>query len=322
MMIDDKSDQTIGLQKSISDSLDQLEINVSKLGQGYGVKAEEILYGLDAIRARLTELETQGSVAKSDEAQFEFVTNTLKKNKRVFLKEIGGPKALKELRSRRQPDPKAWWWFLDEIQSKELTASVKKSLFWLAGIVVVLTLLYAGYQRFLAPSPEVQAVMTYETDIENSLISGDLTGALAKANQGLAIAPQDVTLLILKGITQLKLGQTADGTQTLAQAQTLSGNQESYLLQRALIFIRSGDYKSALSDAQAIIANNPQSAEGYFYEGIAYQNLNEGMNAYNAFDTAQTLANTQGKTALVATIRLDMGLLLQNMDLSQQTPTP
>jgi len=318
----DKANQPIERQKSVSESLDQLEIDVSKLGQGMGVKAEEILYGLDAIKARLDELETQGRTAKSEEAQFEFVTNTLKKNSRVFLKEIGGANTLKALRIERQPDQKAWWWFLDEIQSKELRANLKKSLIWLGGIIVVLIILYLVYQRFLAPSPATLAAMTDETDIENSLVSGDLTGALTKANQGLTIVPNDVTLLFLKGITQIKLGQTADGTQTLTQAETLSGNQETYLLQRALIYIRSGDFKSALGDAQAIIVNNPQSAEGYFYEGMAYENLNENQNAYNAFDTAQNLADAQGKTALVATVRFDMGLLLQSMGVQEATPTP
>jgi cytochrome c-type biogenesis protein CcmH/NrfG len=287
-----------------------------------GVKAEGILYGLDVIRARLDELETQGRTAKSEEAQFEFVANNLKNNSRVFLREIGGTKVLIVLRSKRQPDRKAWWWFLDEIQSNELKATLKRRLIWLGGIIAVLIILYLGYQRFLAPSPATLAVLTYENDIENSLVSGDMTGALNKANQGLAIAPDDVTLLILKGITQIKLGQAADGTQTLAQAEKLTGNQESYLLQRALIYIRAGDFKSALSDAQAVIAINPQSAEGYFYEGMAYQNRNEDQNAYNAFDTAQNLADSQGKTALVATIRLDMGLLLQSMGVQPQTPTP
>jgi cytochrome c-type biogenesis protein CcmH/NrfG len=322
MILGDKENQPIERQKSVSESLDQLEVDVTKLGQGFGVKAEEILYGLDAIRARLDELETQGRTAKSEEAQFEFVANTLKNNSRAFLKEIGGTKAMIVLRSKSQPDRKAWWWFLDEIRSNELKATLKRRLIWLGGIIAVLVILYLGYQRFLAPSPATQAALTYENEIENSLISGDLTGALNQANQGLAIAPEDVTLLILKGITQIKLGQTADGTQTLAQAEKLIGNQESYLLQRALIYIRSGDFKSALSDAQAVIAINPQSAEGYFYEGMAYQNQNESQNAYNAFDTAQKLADSQGKTALVATIRLDMGLLLQSMGAQPQTTTP
>jgi tetratricopeptide (TPR) repeat protein len=322
MILGEKTNQPVERQKSVNELLDQLEIDVSKLGQGYGIKAEDILLGLDAIRTRLDDLEILGRAAKAEEAQFEFITNTLKTNSNAFIREIGGINALIDLRSIKKPDRKAWWWFLDEIRSRERAGYLKKQAIWIAVILVVLVVLYVGYQRFLAPSPAIQAAMAAESNIENSLISGDLNGALNQADQGLAAAPGDVTLLILKGITQLKLGHTSDGTQTLAQAEKLVGNQESYLLQRALLFIRSGDYESALSDTQEIITNNPQSAEGYFYEGLAYQNLGQVSNAYNTFDKAQTLANAQGKTALVATIRLDMALLLQNMGSQLVTPTP
>jgi hypothetical protein len=322
MVLSDKSNQPHEQQKSISETLDQLEVEVSKLGQGIGVKAEEILFGLDAVRNRLDDLENQGRTAKGEEAQFEYITNTLRNNSRAFIRELGGIETLTALRSKRQPDRKAWWWFLDEIQSTKIKGTLKRWLIWVGGIIVVLIILSAIYQRFLAPSPAMQAALTYESDIENSLINGDLNGALNMANQGLAIAPDDVTLMILKGITQIKLGQTNDGTLTLSQAEKLAGNEESYLLQRALIYIRSGDSKSALSDAQSIVAINPQSAEGYFYEGLAYQNLNDIQKAYAVFDKAQALADSQGKTALVATIRLDMGLLLQNMGMQPPTATP
>ncbi len=321
MIPGDKINQPNEQQKSASETLDQLEIEVSKLGQSMSVKGEEILYGLDAVRGRLDGLETQGRTAKGEEAQFEFVANTLKKNSRAFLRAIGGTKNMRALRLERQPDQKAWWWFLDEIRSKELKDTLRKRAFWLIGIIVVLLIIYVAYQHFLAPSPATQAAYLYESDIETSLTSGDLNGALTQVNQGLAIAPNDVTLLILKGITQNKLRQTADGTQTFAQAEKLVGNQESFLLQRALIYIRAGDYQSAMGDTQAIIAIDPQSAEGYFYEGMSYQNLNDSLNAYNSFDTAQKLADSQGKTELVATIRVDMALLLQNMGVPA-VPTP
>jgi len=309
-------------QKSINESLDQLEVNVSKVGQDLGITSEGILDEMDSIRTRLDDLKTQGRPATAEEAQFEFIAKTLKDHSKAFIKEIGGLKTLTNLRSMRQPDRKAWWWFLDEIQSDQRKRTLKKQLIWFAGIAVALVILYAVYQLFLAPSPATEAALTFESNIENSLISGDLNNALAQANQGLTTLPDNVTLLILKGIAQTKLGQTDDGTQAFSQAEKLIGNRESYLLQRTLLYIRSGDAKSALNDAQTIVVANPQSAEGYFYEALAYQSLNDSMNAYNAFDKAQTLANDQGKTVLVATIRLDMALLMQNMGAQIQSPTP
>ncbi len=309
-------------QRSLSERLDLLEIDVSKLDQGSKRPPEEILHEMDAIQARLDDLEAQEMPAKGEEAQFEFITNVLKKNKSVFLRKMGGVGALRTLRAGEQPEKSHWWWYLDEIQASERKAMITKSLLWITGIAVVLVIAYFAYQRFLAPSPEVQADVTYESNIEDYLTQGNPTSALNEAEKALAVLPDNVTFLVLKGIAQQKLGQTAEGAQTLAQAEKLSSDKETYLLQRALLYIRSGDAKSALSDAQAVIAIDPNSAEGYFYEGLSLQNLGRASDAYQAFDQAQRLADTQGKTALVATIRINMGLLLQNMGIQEPTPTP
>ena len=307
-------------QIPISDSLDQLEVIVSKLGQGSSTQAEDILRRLDEINLRLDELHHQGISLSGEEAQLDFISNQIKKQSRLFLRDIGGIQRLKELRQEYHVEAKSWWWFLDDYQNQQTRASRKRTLIWGGIIIVVLAIFIVAYQKFLAPSPVTQAEMTYESEVESFLSTGDPTKALNSANQGLQISPSDSTLIILKGIAEQRLGQDNDASQTFSQAQNLLGSQENFLLSRAVSYIRIGDFQSALNDSQQVIQLDPKSAEAYYYEASAYQNLNQGLSAYQAYDTASQLANSQGNVELVATIRIQMALLLQSMNYPGTTP--
>ncbi len=307
-------------QKSLSESLDQVEVSISKLGRLSKIQAENILYKLDEIYQRFDELHAQGVSQSGEEAQFAYIGDILKKNTRSFFKNVGGIHRYIELRYKRQPQSEVWWWFLDEYQSKKIKAQQKRSLITGVVIVIVVAVLYAGYQLFLAPDPITQAELTYESNVESLLSAGDYSTALDTANQGLTIATNDPTLVILKAIAQLKMGNATEAKLTFSQAEQMLGNQETLLLDRAITYIRIGDFQSALTDAQDAIKINPQSAEAYFYQATAYQNLGQDSAAYQSFDTASTLAENEGNTQLVATIRINMALLLQQLDVQISTP--
>ena len=310
-------------QKSISEILDQLEIDVSKLGQLTDQKAKNILFSLDEVSNRFDELHAKGVSQTGDEAQFEYILDNLKKNSKNFIKDIGGIHNYVELRSQREPDPVEWWWFLDEIQKQRKKAQQKRTFITAGIIVIVLVAFVVVYQHFLAPDPITQAEYTYESNVQSLLSSGDYSDAFNQAVQGLSIVPQDANLWILKGIAQTMLGDTTSAKDSYTQAETLLGNHKDFLLSRAIILIRTGDAQSALTDAQAAIEIDSQSAEAYFYKATALQNMGQDQAAYDAYNTASDLALKEGNDQLVATIRINIALLLQQLDImTTTTQTP
>ena len=306
-----ETNKPLYFQITLNELLDQIEIDVSKLGQGNPQQAEKILYQMDEIEIRFNELIQHERPFGGEEAQFNFISTVLKKNQKTFLKQLGGANRLKELRQSRKPQEGEWWWYLDLAQAHKNKMSIKHSVFWGVGVTLLILILIGVYQLFLAPSPQTQLVMQAQDNGEVLISNGNYSEALTTIDNGLAVAPEDITLWILKGIAESELGESAVSEEAFSEAEKFAGSHESFLLNRTLIYIRIGDNQSGLTDVQEVISNNSQSAEAFYYEGTILKNLGENVKAYTAYETASTLASAQGNTALEATARLEMAMLLQ-----------
>jgi tetratricopeptide (TPR) repeat protein len=298
--------------------LDELEAKLGRLGYGLGREALTILPLFDAVSATMASFQAEGQSMRAEWARLETASAALRRKATVFLREIGGTRALQGARRTHQPLPANWWWFLDQVVADKRRAQLRQLLMTAAGTVGVLLLLFALYQRFLAPDPATRARLEHEQAAENLVLEGDLATALSEVDQALAIAPGDPSLLIFKGGLQQALGQKAAAEETFSQAEAAFGDRETFLLARGQMYLRLDQAQAALSDAEAAIQLNPESASGYLLLGRANEWLENYQQAIAAYEQAATLADAQGNSQIAAMARVNMGVLMQRLPLQQE----
>lgn len=293
--------------------LDELEARIGRLGYGLGKEALTIPDLFDSINTSLTSFKAEGKAMRAEETRFETVSARFSQKANVFLREIGGVGALKEARRARQPDPVDWWWLADQLVAGRRRIQLRRLAQMAVGTLAVLLLLFALYQRFLAPDPATRERLRHQYAAENLTLQGDLTGALSEAEQALAIAPDEPTLLVLKGVLQQKLGEDTSADETFVAAEEAFDDEEAYLLARAQAYLLLDQPEAALSDTQLAIEINPESAAGYMALGRAYEQLEDYIEAIFAYEQAIKLAEEQGDFQLSGIARISTGLLRQRL---------
>jgi tetratricopeptide (TPR) repeat protein len=303
-------------EKSLSEILDKIESGLVKI-KGSGEKAENLLFFLDEASSRIDS--AKGAELKAEKAQLDYLISATAKNAWAVLIELGGPKRLAALRDQYHPDFSQSWWHLDQYLIDQGKKNLKKTIYWVGGVVIVLLVLGLVYQRFLAPSPAVVGEFNHERNAQDAVINGDLNTALSETDKALAYSPNNSELMILKGIVLQKLGKVGDADKIFQDVEKILGSRENFLQARALLYIQANDGKSALVDGQEITKLNPDSAEGYYYSSLAYSDLKMINQAIDAFNKASDLAEKQKKTVLLASIRVNLAMALQNAQIEMPT---
>jgi tetratricopeptide (TPR) repeat protein len=310
----------------LNELLDGLEIDVSRVGQGKLDNALKMLVKLDEALQRIESMAQKKLPVKAESAQFDYLVSELEKNASKALHDLGGAKQLDELRRQRPGETDNRWWHLDEIYTDRRRKIFRRILFGIGGIGLLFVVLIIVYNAFLKPDPAVSGKYTHQMNALQMLTQGDYTKAIDEINLALGFSPSDPELLVLRGVTQTKLGHTDQANQDFNAAESKLGNRISFLLFRSQSWISVGDYQKSIADSQEIINEDPSSAEGYYYLGRANELLQNYTAAINAYETASQLANTQGKVELDATIRISLAILMQSTqgDLlsTQPLPTP
>jgi hypothetical protein len=284
---------------------------VGQLGYALGEEALNIPALFDEVTARLVELQAEGQDVRGEAAQLETVSVVLRRKASVFLCEIGGAGKLRKVRKVRQPDPAHWWWFLDQLVADARSTQMHRMLRWGAGAVLLLALLSFAYQRFLAPDPATVASLEHQQTAERLAQAGDLAGALNEVELALAASPRDPDPLIFKGVLQQALGYDAAAEETFATAEAQSGDKEEFLIARSRQYMSLGLSKSAVADAQAVVALNPASAMGYLALGQANEGLGNYPEAIAAYQQADTLAQAQNKPEIAVFARTQLAALME-----------
>lgn len=305
--------------------LDRLEKEIGNLGLKLSNQPLTILDSMDKAQAIMDELTQEGQGLQAENAQFELVSNTLKKNAGLFLRSIGGSAVLANARSNRQPKPGAWWWFIDQVYAAQNRASVIKLARTLVILAVVLGIVVVIYNRFFAPDPKLLAKMDREQSANSLYGKGDLAGAVNELDQAIALDPTDPEPLLIKGIVLQKMGKPEDSQKIFDQAKALIKDQEKFLEYRAQIYFQMGLGDEALADANQAIALNADSYMGYFIKGQVYEDQGKLNDALDAYQTASNLATTQNQVETIPVIRMRIAMLLQRLQMPQmptETPTP
>ena len=180
---------------------------------------------------------------------------------------------------------------------------------------MVLLLLGALYQRFLAPDPATRERLRHHQTAESLALDGDVAGALIEVEQALAFAPGNPRLLIFKGSLQSELGQTDRAQETFAEAEAAMGDPETYLLIRSQTYLLLDRAELALTDAEAVLSLNPESAQGHLLVGRSNERLENFQDAVLAYEQAAALAEAQKDFQLAGAARVNLGLVLQRMQI-------
>ncbi len=297
----------------VRDQLAQLEAKIARLGRDKGPEAQAVLELFDAVAARLAELHAGGQALRAEEARWEAVSAAFRRKAGPFLRALGGLGALAEARRARQPEPAAWWWFIDQWLLARRRVQLRRLALGAAVAVAALALLAVLYNRFLAPDPATRERLSHEQAADSLLMDGNPAGALAEVEQALGYAPGDASLLALKGVLQQKLDQPAAAQATFAAAEKAAGSREAFLIVRAQVYLRAADGQAMLADAQEITTTNPQSAPGYLLLGQAQQMLGKDQDAAAAYEKSSSLADEQNNPQLAAIARMNMATLMQQI---------
>jgi tetratricopeptide (TPR) repeat protein len=295
----------------VRDLLAQLEAKIARLGRGQEPEAQTVLELFDSVAARLAELHAGGQALRAEEARWEAASAAFRRKAGAFLRALGGLGALAEARRARQPEPTAWWWFIDQWLMEKRRAQLRRLALGAAVAVAALVLLGVLYQRFLAPDPATRERLRHEQAADSLLMDGNPAGALDEVGQALDYAPGDASLLALKGVLQRELGQPAAAQETFAAAEKAAGSRETFLIVRAQMYMRADDGQAMLADAQEITTTNPESAPGFLLLGQANELLGNSQDAIAAYDKSSRLADAQNNPQLAAIARMNMATLMQ-----------
>jgi tetratricopeptide (TPR) repeat protein len=299
--------------RSISGLLDQIESRLGKMAAGTSRHGLSVLIEMDTAYQRLKDYNGSEDGLKAEKTQFEYVQAVLRSNMSLLLRQTGGPAQLEAFRSQRKPGPDQWWWYLDEHVRQQRRSMMQSLGLTMGGTLAVIALLVVLYQAFLAPDAETLARLQHQRMAETSLMAGDIETALLEIERALAYDPENIDLLVMQAIGQQVTGDEAASQASFERLERLFETREGFLLQRALFYNQFEQPEKALMDIEEVIAANPQSALGHYYAGMASEQLARYMEALEYYDIAFELADEQNLSALAATIRMNMGMLMQAM---------
>ena len=231
----------------------------------------------------------------------------------VVLKIIGGPAALAQARPPAASPDQQPWWFLDREVARRRTQRWKLVV-RIGGVGAALALVVVIlFNTLLKPDPVVVfKISRYNDALSLATQNQDFNGALAELNRALAVAPDDVELLVFKGVLLAQLNRTGEADTLFERAVKLAGGREQVLWQRGQYLRQLNRPEAALALAQEAIAVNPEYAAAWFLAGQVYMDLGQTSAAYQALSTAADLAYDQDNETLYVTARINLAHLSQS----------
>ena len=312
--------------ETVGGLLDRTETRLGKLDTLTAAEFWAMFAELDEVQARLGAAERQ---MPAESAQLDFITASLQKNAGRIVRACGGPAGFARQRSQvgvgdHQAGERGWW-TLDAYLNRARKQMVRKAVLTIGVIIAVLAVAALVYQKFLAPSPAIQARYDHLSNAQDLLAKQDYPGALAETNLGLQAAGQDSELLVLKGYLLEQHGSTQEAAAVYALAEKIDTPLQVRLYQTRYALMDQ-KYNQAIEYARLAREIEPRSAQAIFLEGQANERAGRTAAALALYNEAAALANQNGETALEATIRINMGLLMQYQAAGSgdegATPTP
>jgi tetratricopeptide (TPR) repeat protein len=314
---------------ALREGLDRLENLVGIIPRREAAELREIPALLDQVRDLFAQLQASGGQWSAEEARLRTIHAQLDRQAGVVVKKLGGGAAFAAERARlpEPPDAEArWWWYLDERVAARRRALLKKIAIGVGVAAVLLIAAVVIYQRFFAPDPATLARYEHESNAEALAMEGDLEGALAEIELGLAYDAADPTLLGLKvAILDTQGDSDAAEEARAALMAAVEQDQEKSAVALGQAYLRLGNPNRAVEELNNLLAVMPDSAYAYYLLGTSQEALGDSFSAVQDYLRAADLAAQAGDNQLEAMARMAMAYANQRMmlpDMGTPTPTP
>ncbi len=292
--------------RELLSSLEERQVKIRSLT---ATEALQLLHDLDQATLLFNQLGATGLNLLPEQGRFETVQAHLRRAGGPLLKAVGGPAALAQYRPGPQPAQERWWWYIDELVAAQQRRRRRNGLIALLIVGLLVGGVAVALNTILAPSPEVLARLEAENSAFNAIGIGDYPAALAALEKGLAKAPAEPGLILLKGLLQEVLGQQAAAAQTLAAAESAFNDPLTYYLFRSQVRLRLNQLEKAELDARTALELDENSAGAWLLLAQALELQGRLAEAGSAYNQAGLLAFESGDNEIVVLARLALARL-------------
>lgn len=303
--------KTLNPGDELRDTLSRLETFQPRLKRLDQPDAVALLSGMDRAWQLLTALQTSGANIQSEQGRFDSVQGHLRKAVKPVLKALGGPAALADQRpSPAPPKDEQWWWYIHEDVASQQKRQLKRLVMGVSVVSGLLLVVYIALHTFLAPSPEAVARMDAENEALLAMDEGDAAAALAAIDNGLTVAVDDSSLLVMRGVFLELLNRQAEADEVFTRAQRLFNDDPGFYLGRGQVYFRTNQPAKAEADARRAIELNESMAAGWLLLAQALEGQGQRFAAVNAYEQAGELALDSGQSEIVVLSRMALGRIM------------
>ncbi|MGC8837229.1 MAG: tetratricopeptide repeat protein, partial [Anaerolineae bacterium] len=219
-----------------------------------------------------------------------------------------------------RPSEERWWWRLDLLAAEQRRRKVARTV-RVVGIALLILALLGGAAYFsLRPDPLTAQKLRLYAAAERSIQEGRWEEAIARYQEAAALDPQDPEPWMRLGWARERTGDAEAAQAAFQEAASRFGDPFAYELALARLYVEAGDFGQALPHALRATELNPQSPHAFYVLASAYEGSGKFLEALQALQTCEKLAEAQGDVELVAMSRVRVGTLLQRMVIPTVTP--
>jgi tetratricopeptide (TPR) repeat protein len=300
--------------------LKDLEFRISRMRESNPQEALQILILLDQAVESLTKLHQVGGGIESEVSYFNTIKALFYSKRRIFISRIGGVAPLVKARQESQPPTDHWWWFIDQSLARERRLLFQRVLAISGIIVLLLAGLFVMYQRFWRPDPAFQASVGLQTTAENLLLEGRYEEAFIDVNKALALTPDNLNLLLMRGVIYDILDQPELAAEDFELAWEGYPSADIFFSDRAKYYLMAAQPELALADTETAIELNSNLTSAFLRKAQAYEALGDYSMALKYYELASEVAERMGNPQLQVIARMSMGQLLQSVPPSTTGP--
>lgn len=290
--------------------------------RGSGAGAVILLQQLDRIAALWPVLEAQGADLRPEAGRWATLQASIQRRTPVILAALQSSGGIDALRSQAHPQgTDASWWHLDATVTAERRKRLRRSAIIAAGALVV-ALAAFFILRSLTDPKVVEASRHVSTGEYAVQQAADWPAALAEFQAAAALTPADPDVWLRVGVAQEHLQDAAAARESYAKAHALLPSELEFLKGRAAAYLTFNLMAEAERDLQAALASKPDDAQAWYLAASVYETRGQNQQAIDALNQAAAYAEQAGLNELVALSRYRMGMLMQQVPMSQETVTP
>ncbi len=293
--------------RKLVDECERLVANV----KGSGASVVRLLEGLDEVDKLASRLEADEADIRPELGRVESVHMQLRERAGDVVKEAKAAGGLAVLRRERRPPDDRWWWHLDDLVRRRRQKAIVRAV---AGIALVLALVFGGYRLFMfvfPPNPVASKVATLEAEASRALEKGDYQAALDDYREAAQVDPTDGGLEVWVSVLAYRVRDVKEGKEAEDAARKLLPGADFYV-QKGFVYLSLGEPGKAQESLEQAVRLDPSKPMAYYLLGNAMAAQGKAQEAIADYDRAASLAKAQGDSHMEALARVQKAYVLQH----------